>query len=207
MMNRRQFCCAAAAGAAMLARIPTRVRGDLRSGHQGRARHRSLGWARRDPRRGDRRRPHRGGRGQHCGRRHRNDRCARQDRRARPDRHPHPRRPQQGRAADVPAGRRDRLGRCRLGRSGQHRSNRRRPRGQRRKSAAPWSTLRAPGSPPAANCTTSIAPTWPWRGAPSPAIAMSSSASRRACRTTSPAPTISRRCGARRRRPRPSICR
>ena len=50
-----------------------------------------------------------------------------------------------------------------------------------------WSTSRAPASRPAANCMTSIAPTWSSRAAPSHAIAMSSSASRRGCRTTLPA--------------------
>jgi dihydroorotase len=39
------------------------------------------------------------------------------------------------------------------------------------------------------------------------AIVMSSSASRRACQKTWPTPTILKRCGARRRRPPPSICR
>jgi dihydroorotase len=46
-----------------------------------------------------------------------------------------------------------------------------------------------------------------WRKGQSHAIAMSSSASRRAFRTTSPAPTTSRHCGARGRRLRRSICR
>ena len=89
----------------------------------------------------------------------------------------------------LPAGRRDRLGRCRLGRRRQHRPDRRgrarraadRPRaGQHRAHRRDLAGRRA--------ARPQRARTSPWREARSRAIATSSSASRRACRTASPAP-------------------
>ena len=114
----------------------------------------------------------------------------------------------QGRARACAAGRRDRLGRRRLGRRRQHRPDRRRragraadrPRaGQHRAHRRPLAGRRA--------ARTSTAATSPWRKARSRATATWWSASRRACRRASPGRTISRRCGAPRKRPRRSGCR
>jgi hypothetical protein len=102
-----------------------RARRNLRSHSEGRARHRPVGWPRCHPRRGDCRRQDCGRRGQHRGRCNRDCRCAWQDRCAWLDRHSHACRPQQGRAGAAPARWGDRLGRCRLSRRRQYRSDRR----------------------------------------------------------------------------------
>ncbi len=68
-------------------------------------------------------RPHRGDRGQHLGRRRRNDRRARQVGGARVDRYPHPRGARQGRAGAVPRRRRDGVDRCGIAGRGSHRRN------------------------------------------------------------------------------------
>ena len=63
------------------------------------------------------------------------------------------------------------------------------------------------GVAPGGELHDSAMPTSVWRAERSGAIATSSSASRRDCRTMWPIPMISRRSGARRRRPNPSACR
>ena len=124
----------------------------------------------------------------------RNDRCARQDRRAGPDRHSHPCGPLQGRAAHVPGGRRDGLGRCRLGRGGKHGSSRRRLRGAPQIGRALLNISRG-GIIPGGELHDLNRANVDLARAPLRAIAMLSSASKRGCLPLSPAP-VSRRCSA-----------
>ncbi len=153
-------------------------------------------------------RPDRGDRADIAGRCHRDPRCARQDRRPGPDRHSRPCRPQQGGAADVPAGRRDRLGRCRHRRRRQHGCGRgRRPRraadrplpGQHRahrRDHADRRVARHQRRQCGAGARRHRAQ--PRRRGRRQGAAV---------RTTSRAPTISRPCAAPRRRRRLSACR
>ena len=209
MMNRRQFVSAAAAGAAMFARIPNVFAQSYELIIKGgRVIDPSIGLdAIRDI-------AIAGGRivavePNIAVRRSRRDRCARQDRRAGADRHPHvmpaatkegpPLCLQDGVTGWVDAGSAgaDNIDAGRGGRAGS--AANRPPAGEH---LAHWRR-----SAPPANCTISTSPTSISRAAPSRAIAMSSSASRRDCRTSVADANDLEACGARRRRRRRSICR